>query len=334
MKTDESGPMIWAWAEVVVDVKHGTHRYPFSVTGFMEKSERQEIARGQLVDYASEIFCHQHRESVIVISVCDSTARLLRFDRGGAVVSRSFDYIKDPRTMVAVLHRLFGLGSNRRARGHDPTVVIATADEAELFHRLHADPAHQTNDTVTEALKHAVTPDWPVHRICIPYQWPGPNEQLPVRRNGSYPITIREFLVGRPAFSSSDVAGRGTKCMVAYDTTANKLVFIKDAWRADSLRRQTELEIYMHLWEDEESVEEALIPTCLGGGDVSYNGVVQRTRTHEYLDKKGHLPRIHSRIIFKEICRRLVDFKGPAELTIGVFDAVEGMLPFNDTAAM
>ena len=71
----------------------------------------------------------------------------------------------------------------------------------------------------------------------------------------------------------------------------------------------------------EQFVVEALIPTCLGGGDVAYKGMVQRTRTHEYMEgsQVGHRPRIHLRIVSKEICRRLVDFRGSAELTIGVY---------------
>ena len=326
--------MTWAWAEVVVEVKHGAQWYPFSVTGFLGTSRRRQISRGQLADYASEIFRRQHREFVFVISICDATARFVRFDRGGAVVSRSFDYTTSPSTLGRFLYRLFGPGSDRVLRGHDPTATLATPGDAELFRGLRTSTAYQGDSTLVAALEHAATANWPIYKIDIPYHWPGPTDQLPARRSSSYPITTREFLVGRPAFSGSSMTGRGTKCMVAYDKTADKLVFIKDMWRPDSPRLQTELETYQDLWEGEESVLVTHIPTCLGGGDVSYNGVVQRTRTHEHLKEQGHLPRIHSRIILKEICRRLVDFTGPAELTISVFDAIEGMLPFNDTAAM
>ncbi|RPD60619.1 hypothetical protein L227DRAFT_525850, partial [Lentinus tigrinus ALCF2SS1-6] len=278
------------------------------------------MAREQLADYASEIFRHQHRQSVIMICICDHTARFLRFDRGGAVdVSRSFDYTEHPRAMGAILYRLFGHGSNRVRRGHDPTAGLAQPDDAQLFRGLHQDPAYVTNSTVVAALKHAATENWPIYKISIPYQWPDGDKQEPVRRDSPHPITTREFLVGRPAFSSSFMIGRGTKCMVAYDKTAKKPVFIKDMWRPDSPRLQTELETYQKLWEGQSDVSKAGVPTCLGGGDVFYDGVVQRTRTH---GNQGHLPRIHSRIVLKEICRRLEDFKNTLELVSCVYDAV------------
>ncbi|RPD75866.1 hypothetical protein L226DRAFT_461736, partial [Lentinus tigrinus ALCF2SS1-7] len=283
-------------------------------------SRQQQMAREQLADYALEIFRHQHRQSVFMICVCDHTARFLHFDRGGAVdVSRSFDYTEHPRAMGAILYRLFGPGSNGVRRGHDPTATIAQPDDAQLFRDLHKNLDYATNSTVVAALKHAATENWPIYKISIPYQWPDGDKQEPVRRNSTYPISTREFLVGRPAFSSSSMIGRGTKCMVAYDKTAKKPVFIKDIWRPDSPRLQTELETYQKLWEGESDVLKAGVPTCLGGGDVFYDGVVQHTRTHGY---QGHLPRIHSRIVLKEICRSLETFKGSFELVIGVSDAV------------
>ena len=95
------------------------------------------------------------------------------------------------------------------------------------------------------------------------------------------------------------------------------------------------MEFYYELWRDEESLtaRETHIPTVLGGGDVRVRDVktggftIQRTRTQDLVDVEDpETPRVHSRIVIKEIGRRLKDFEHPFELANGIYGALLGTI--------
>ena len=89
------------------------------------------------------------------------------------------------------------------------------------------------------------------------------------------------------------------------------------------------MEIYYELWRDEEShdVEQTHIPTVLGGGDVRNVKDIQRTLTQDLVTLSSpETPRVHSRIVLKEIGRRLKDFEHPFELANGIYGALLGTI--------
>ncbi|KAI0761325.1 hypothetical protein BD413DRAFT_617063 [Trametes elegans] len=95
--TNPKARVSWAWAELVVEVKNRSNVAPFSVDfyargPFQAEGMERSQSRGQLAEYAKQIFNRQHREYVLMLSIYRDSARLLRFDRNGAIVSELFRY--------------------------------------------------------------------------------------------------------------------------------------------------------------------------------------------------------------------------------------------------
>ena len=62
-----------------------------------------EEAFGQHVAYATEICARQHRRCCYSISLSGTSARLIRWDRAGAIVSTAFDIVNSPTTLCEFL---------------------------------------------------------------------------------------------------------------------------------------------------------------------------------------------------------------------------------------
>ncbi|KAI0801496.1 hypothetical protein C8Q74DRAFT_1242404 [Fomes fomentarius] len=296
--------VIWASAEVLVEVKHDLKHAPFSSrytprSSFLPSGRERCLSRGQLVEYAAEVFARQHRDALFVILFLRDCARLVRFDRAGALVSEEFDYVARPEILGSFLYRLSKM--SMEDRGHDPTAVRASEDEEVVFRTLHE--RYPEESAVGRGLRNAATEGWPVYKLSIDAPF-SPNES-PVRRDS--PSARHQFLVGKPVSTTSSLVGKGNKGFVAYNLTTEQVVYIKDTWRLDRATR-SEYETYLRLREN--VIGELYIPTLLGGGDVrSSNGVPQRTS----FCGTNH-SRVHARLVFKEICRPLDTFTNSFEL--------------------
>ena len=213
----------------------------------------------------------------------------------------------------------------RELRGHDPTAEPACESCTALFRGLHETRKESLNPVEVAGLKKAATKGWPIYCLLIESPW-APDGRA-VQPND--PVETHCVLVGRPLFSSPSMMGRGTRGFVGWDIDADRQVFVKDSWRADSPRLCSEMEIYYELWRDEEShdVEQTHIPTALGGGDVRNLKKNQRTLTQGLVVlPTSEVPRVHSRIVIKEIGRRLKDFEHPFELANGIYGALLGTI--------
>ncbi|RPD54517.1 hypothetical protein L226DRAFT_616915 [Lentinus tigrinus ALCF2SS1-7] len=294
----------WGWAELIVVLLKDQNDAagPRTTTAlYWEKVE------DQLAGYANEVFTRQHRLAVFMIVVYSSdTARLIRLDRRGAVTTPLFNYVRHPEVIGTFLFRLSGMGP--AGRGYDPTVSAASADEERLFRALHEQREHPLSAT-TVGLREAATPGWLIYKVTI--ESPFSTDGTPVRRDS--PVVQRELLVGKPASVKTSLVGRGTRGFVAYDLTSQQVVYLKDSWRPDlgSQGVRSEYDNYMLIRESlpkPDSVMNTGVPTLLGGGDVTYCGIVQRTCT-----PTSHLY-VHFRLVLKEVCRRLEDFKSSKQL--------------------
>ncbi|EJF67468.1 hypothetical protein DICSQDRAFT_142985 [Dichomitus squalens LYAD-421 SS1] len=302
----------WAWAEVLIEVKFDPKAAPFSSrhtprSAFLPTGRERCLNRGQLVEYATEIFNRQHRQSLFMIHFTYDCARFLRFDRSGAVVSEEFDYIACPQLIGSFLSRLSRMG--RAERGYDPTATLASEEQATTFRELHN--RFHPDSATARGLGNAVADGWPIYLLTI--DAPFSSDGAAVRR-GTSPSS-RHFLVGKPASQSSSLVGKVAKGFVAYDMTNQQVVFIKDGWRPDSSEVQSEYETYLQL--REMASGELYIPTLLGGGDVTFDG--QRQQTTSFNELSNLIPPLaHCRLIFKEICRPLEDFTNSYELVKAV----------------
>ncbi|KAI0634546.1 hypothetical protein C8Q77DRAFT_1073101 [Trametes polyzona] len=262
----------FAWAQLIVEVKKDPTRTPFSfgsrASQQLSDGDRHRESRGQLIQYAAETFHRQHRTFLFMISIFARHARFIRFDRGGAFVSESFDYESKPDMLALFLRRFSQLTPEER--GHDPTATLATDDEEELFRTLldRLDPA--PGFAVQRGLKEAAVPGWPVYALDIYAPWSScKGEFLDVQKIRTR--ASHRCLVGRPMQSADSMTGRGTRIFLAWDTKEKSLCIIKDNWRAVSDDILSEFEVYQLLYRHQAHMAKGgrfTIPTLRGGGDV------------------------------------------------------------------
>ncbi|RDX41986.1 hypothetical protein OH76DRAFT_1422789 [Lentinus brumalis] len=298
------GQMSWAWAEVLIEVKRSRDNFPFLHTtngrtaAFLPDGENHVLSRGQIADYAVEVFKYQHRHFVFTILILDDHARLVCFDRKDAMVSDAFDYRKHPEILGQFFHRGFNHAARREQRGHDPTACVASKAEQEIF--VNAHKAFEDAPVVEKALTRAVSASYPVYKINMTGMWSADGSPLTTESPGT--LSTHVCLVGRPEFCSASLVGRGTKGFVALDiglapddgaaddglapdvssaseveVEAPKAIFIKDTWRPDSSDIVPEGEHYKVLWSKALSEEsdgtdpeerKVYIPTSICMGDV------------------------------------------------------------------
>ncbi|EPQ50667.1 hypothetical protein GLOTRDRAFT_13625, partial [Gloeophyllum trabeum ATCC 11539] len=71
--------------------------------------EPQRIARrdvrGQIINYAAEIFARQHRTHVFSLIILGEYVRLVRWDRSGAVFTERIPYVDEPQHLSEFLWR-------------------------------------------------------------------------------------------------------------------------------------------------------------------------------------------------------------------------------------
>ncbi|KDQ32590.1 hypothetical protein PLEOSDRAFT_1098588 [Pleurotus ostreatus PC15] len=101
---------------------------------FEVDADKAIVARGQLVTYAVEICARQHRTHLFLVYIYFPYARLIRFDRSGALVSERFDFTKDCTPLNRFFSRFCRMDDT--AMGYDPTVHVASEAEAK-FARKH-----------------------------------------------------------------------------------------------------------------------------------------------------------------------------------------------------
>ncbi len=220
---------------------------------------------GQNVTYAAEILARQHRQFLYSISLCGPVARLIRWDRAGALCTNAFNIRDSPEHLCEFLW-CFAAASDKK-RGYDLNVEMAHPYEQFLFQsaiRHHL--ASQTRDIPS-------TPEdsdaaW---RCLEPIHFLEPHVtiiRIPLRNSNA----VQRLLVSRPFVYPLAPFGSGTRTYWAVDVTApqntSKVVLLKDTWREDpSSSGRSEGEVIEHL-------------TNLGVENVpkvlSYEDVVQR----------------------------------------------------------
>ncbi|KAI0273371.1 hypothetical protein BC834DRAFT_205318 [Gloeopeniophorella convolvens] len=81
----------------------------------------------RMFDFASTLHRLQFRIFSFSIALFGDTGRLFRWDRSGVVYTQPFEWKKQPETLFEFFWRFNHLSPAER--GHDPTVLPATADE-------------------------------------------------------------------------------------------------------------------------------------------------------------------------------------------------------------
>ena len=154
------------------------------------------LALGRSTRYAHLIQTRQFRTCVYSISVAGTTARPLRWDRSGVIVTESFDYKSEPEILVGFVWR-FSKATNEQ-RGFDPSAVAATSEEERRQfvdsikkHVGEQLPGLGAKETEVEVGRHL---------------WPGAITRLTVGTGAE----AHDILVSRPMFTSRGATGRST----------------------------------------------------------------------------------------------------------------------------
>lgn len=259
---DERKPYLartaWAWAICAIELKVETKSDPFKdqalpkvipeggVRPTLRWTQDAARARNQLIRYAMEMFVRQPREFVYTVLIVRNKARLMRWDRCGAVVTEAFDYVQNPKPLLNFLYRL--AKGSPRAQGFDTSVSLATRAQIDELNDYRKQLEHSTAPGAAYEMKFIdeMKEDYklyPLRQLKVPVFALDPKSQ-PQTSPPPEPLTL---VIGKRRIGIFSPTGRGTVGFFAYVVGQRQLVFLKDTWRGDSPGITEELETYRKL---------------------------------------------------------------------------------------
>lgn len=291
-------------AEIFIEFKWKPAEDPFNVpkgvngedVGFIHKTATCLASLGQISCYAAAQLNSQFRTHAYSVFIVKNLARIIRWDRSGAIVTEPIDYSEDP--LLANFFRRYSLAPSAM-RGIDQTVSAPTAEEA-----LVARTAMGLRDVV------------PLVKLGIP-----------INADAS-----DYFIAPIPRSIFYAPPGRATRGLRAYDLSRKTLCFVKDTWRIDLPDIQAEGLTYKTL----NGCGVKNIPNCVAFGDIStetYHATKTSIYpSHTAYPRSPHLiPHRHYRLALDVVGRSLTEFKSSYEMVSAVRDAIIGKL--NDQIA-
>ena len=288
-------------AELMVEAKFNEQDDPFEEVptndkGFLCSGDRARQTLGQVTSYATAHLAAQFRTHVFSILLFRKSARLMRWDRAGVVVSERIPLDKP------VLAQFFWRFSNASAieRGHDPTVTPFKFTR-NLTKKFLFDQLQFASD-----LGDVNVADINFFEVLLP------------RENNRYVIGKATYL------GVASLASRATRSFKAWSLTTQRPVFLKDTWRILSGSLSPEHEIYEKL----AAAKVRYVATVLDHSDFESH----RTLTGIYAQKpwacKTNLKPFrtlqHYRLILQEIGRSLTSFKDFREVLAAMRSALQG----------
>jgi hypothetical protein len=268
------------------------------------RSDKGRRTRSQLATYAAAQMATQFRTHLFSVLICGPLARFIRWDRAGAIFTKSFDYVENPRLLALFFYNYTRLSSEER--GFDPTVSVIPdhvhLSENNIQHLISLD----TNRDLTSRLPKK--DDLPLFVLEIP-AWDEGGQS-------------RKVVVLRPKYSVQSPFGRATRGMPGVDLESKRHVFVKDYWRPDVEGVEKEGEIYRRL--RQHNVRH--ISTFYCGNDIRS----QATITQSYGDPQADSPPQalegfqHYRMALLDVGRPLTMFKSTREMINVIADAMEG----------
>ncbi|OSX56276.1 hypothetical protein POSPLADRAFT_1062765 [Postia placenta MAD-698-R-SB12] len=163
----------WGWASLIVEFKAAnSDGHPFSTSVSPDKwlpnTELSAETRGQIADYAATVLRYQPRCFCFMIVISGCSARLLRWDRCGAIVSEPFDFVEDPELLMTFLYK-YGRMSQAQ-RGYDPTVQEATPAEIKTMKdwKKKAVKTKRMSKYHAQCFEAAMGEAWPIYKVIVP----------------------------------------------------------------------------------------------------------------------------------------------------------------------
>ena len=313
--------------------------------------------RAAIAAYVSHVMARQQRAAHFSFIINNTIARVVRWEHAGPTFTEPFDYVQNPELMCEFLWRFSMLSDEDQgcdysakllgkrhkwyklmdtiARGplegqpediceDEGTVVPFPGDPSSSASPL------RTFKYVRQMFAASLDDDWPRYRVAVPTDRPG---------------RFKYFLIGKPTVQAPQMVGEGPRGYVAVDVETKRFVWLKDTWRPYYAGVDTEGDILRRL----HAAQVPNISTVLCAGDIR-----QETQMHYHWkpdtttpardcelkrSRSGqptaggqqncdHFPRnlSHYRLVLREVCLRLVDFKTSRQLIQAVLDSLEGAL--------
>jgi serine/threonine protein kinase len=239
---------------------------------------------GQITAYAAAQLGSQFRTCIYSVLIVKSYARLIRWDRTGAVVSQPIQYNQQPE-LAEFLRRYYK--APPKVRGVDTTVTIPTIDEKHLARKCLE-----------------ISDDWPLLKMTVPT-----------------PNSHREYVIRAPIANHYTPPGRATRGFVAYDIERRTKVYLKDTWRVDLPGIEREGETYKLLWEAH--VRNLALCSAAGDieGHHTLTHIFQN-EPWACRVKSALVPHQHYRLVLDVIGQSLTKFSSSYEMLCSTLDAL------------
>jgi hypothetical protein len=261
-----------------------------TVKSFLRGTKSADDTLGQITAYAATQLGSQFRTHVYSVLIVKNTARILRWDRSGTIVTEAIEYNESP--LLAEFFRRYSTAPPEM-RGADQTVSVPTPAEAAA-----AREALKLDDTT------------PLVKLEIP----------------SIDGTSHYFVTSTPRATLYTPPGRATRGFQAYNISQGTLVFLKDSWRVDLPDIQAEGLTYETL----RKAAVRNVPHCLVSGDIStakYHSTktfAYTTKPWACYTDTHFIPHRHYRLALDIIGRSLTTFESSYQLVATVRDSLIG----------
>jgi len=270
------------------------HEQPQS---FLHNSNAAMDTLGQITSYATAQLGAQFRTHAYSIIIVYDTARILRWDRSGTIVTEAIKYNESPHFVE--FFRRYSVAP-ATMRGRDETVSVPTRYEI-----CAARKALGLDSTI------------PLVKLSVP----GPDS------------SSLDFVVPTPETTLYTPPGRATRGFGAYNTSRNEVAFLKDTWRIDLPNITPEGQVYATL----NAASVCYVPQCLASGDIStpkYHATQAVQYARMQWACKGcschpngpWIPHRHYRLVLNVFGRALVNYNSSREMVSAVRDALYGGL--------
>lgn len=295
----EGPPIVSAEIEPPVVTTH----YPF------ENASKVGVStRGQLAAYNAVILAVQYRSHVFSTLICGDYARLIRWDRSAAIVTRRFDYTeKLGATILFRFYQRFAQLTNEQ-RGLDSTITTPSKKEGKL---------------AREAFTRYATE-----------LWKGQTQSFLKKQESTSQLSLLKmtfaeetYIIAAPIYHEGFLSPfcRSTRRCTIMRLRDKAVLFFKDYWREDSAITLKESDIYERLAEHQiENVAE-----MAAGGDVdNLKTIGHRYASAAWVSRATPLTirQLHShRIILVTVGRDLSTFPTAKSLVKCIADAMKGM---------
>ena len=269
---------------------------------FENASDVSRLNRGQLCSYTAAHAGSQFRVHTFTLSICGRSARFIRWDRSGATVTQSFNYIKEPHILAHFFWRYAHL--NHSQRGYDTSVSPASPEDLQQIQ--HVEQRLREENTSHRQFRIIMVPDRDDPEVETPFII-------------SFP----------PKYTARSPFGRATRPMLAFNMETKEIVFLKDYWRADVDGMEKEGEIYALL-------EAKYVPNIAPfgkGNDVRHHRTLMPTlRNEKWACWSGDIvPLGQYRMSLNVVARLLTSFTSSREFVSAIADAMTGKTSFADS---